>query len=339
MKGFQLDLTSTRLAFVLIALLVLMILISAILPQEEPTAGRIRNSPYFLATLGLLAVNLAAGNVKRIRAIRRIRKAALLAGHLGSVVFHLALLMIILAVMLNSLFRFTGVFGLTEGQTLRDVPQDYFRVFAGSLSGDERGRFSITLDQVDREFPVGDAVTDAAMIRVGSADDELAVQGAAHINHPLRRGNMEFHLGSTVGYSPEVVVKLQDGSELFRSFIRLKSRFDGDNRYGEDYIRIPGEDLEIRVRVEADSEPGQAPSCRLDVRQGESSLFEGDVSLEETVAAGDYTVTVPRLRNWCYIHAVTNPWLSWVFAGFWICLAGLAIRAFAQMIGDRRSMG
>lgn len=343
MKGLRLDISSARLALALIALLVLLIVISAILPQEEPGSRGIRNSQIFLATLGFLAINLAAGNIKRFRAIRRLERGVPLVRHLGSVVFHLALLMIIIGVVLNSLFRFEGVFGLTEGQTLRDVPGDYFRVFEGPFHRDVEGRFTITLDRVDREFPVGDAHTEAALIRLEPVSDQFASgevdrargQVPIHINHPLRWGGLEFHYGSTTGYSPEVVILDDSGRELFHSFVRLKTRFEGDRPYGEDYILIPGEDLEILVHVEAS--PDQGPTCRLLVKQGTMDLFDGVVEKEDAVVAGKYRITVPRLRNWCYVNLVSNPWLTWVFGGFWICLAGLAVRAFAQLIGDRRS--
>lgn len=334
-----LDLTSTRPASILIALLFVQLLVSAIIPQHGaeglPGAGagesgpgwhRIRTSPVFLATLGLLAVNLTAGNIKRFRRILRTEGTLLQARHLGSILFHLALLLVIAGVVLHGLYRFDGVFGLTEGQTVRDVPAAYFRIFAGPLHRTGPDRFGLALERVDPQYPVGGTVTEAAFIRIEPADGGEALHGAVHTNHPLRWRDLEFHFGSTVGFSPELVVADAEGRELFRRFVRLKRDGPDDERRGEDFIVVPGHDLRVDLRVDA----SEAPGCRLRVSQGRVDLFAGLLGPQDEVAAGEYRISVPRLRSWCYVHAIANPWLPVVFTGFWLALAGLAVRAVAE---------
>jgi ResB-like family len=334
-----LDLTSTRLASILIALLLLQILVSAIVPQQAAEglplggadeAGRgwhgIRTSPGFLITLGLLALNLTAGNIKRFRTVLRVEGTLLRARHVGSILFHLALLMVIVGVTLNSLYRFDGVFGLTEGQTVRDVPEAYFRIFAGPMYRPEPERFALTLESLERQYAVGDAEAEAALVLVEAQEGGSVVSGAVHTNHSLRWRDLEFHFGSMTGYSPELVVADGSGREIFHSFVRLKSREEGDRRLGEDFVLISGDNLRIDLSVEESA----SPACRLKVTQGTTDLFAGLVGPDDVAEAGQYVITVPRLRSWCYVHSIANPWLSVVFTGFWLALAGLAVRAVAQ---------
>ena len=139
MRRRTLDLTSNRLAFMLMASLVLLMVLSAVIPQQNisqsqildwhetlgPGYGvierlgldRIYFSPPFFVVLALLGVNLAAANIKRFRLVYRVEGTLLRLRHLGSIVFHLALILIMVAVILNYLFKFEGAFAMTEGQT------------------------------------------------------------------------------------------------------------------------------------------------------------------------------------------------------------------------------
>ena len=146
-------LTYAVLALGLIALVTVQILLSAVIPQEgiaiDQIAGvdelialegrlvktlrldRGYTSPLFLANLGLLWISLAAGNIPRLRRAARAKRAVQRTRHLGSALFHLALLAVLLGVQLNFLFRFEGIMGLTVGQALADLPDGYFRIKAG----------------------------------------------------------------------------------------------------------------------------------------------------------------------------------------------------------------
>jgi hypothetical protein len=361
MRRFRINIASTRLAFFLIALVVVQILISAIVPQkglvEEQIIGmrsmlgednavvrilqldRIFFSPVFLISLGLLTVNLLAGNIKRFRTVLRVEGTLLKARHLGSITFHLALLMVISGVMLHSLYRFDGAFGITEGQRVLDEESNYFYIDKGSLSREPAGKFALILEDIDREFPVKDATTEAATVVLEPLNGGAPVKGRLRINQPFRWGGFEFHYGALTGYSPEVLVLDSSGEVLFRRFVRMKVRKSGNEWIHADFIELPDSRIRVEVHINEGVGQGTPPGRRLSVTKGDSTLFEGDVAAGDTVVAGEIRVAVPRVRNWCYLHAVRNPWLWLVFTGFWVGLAGLTItvlpRAFPKK--ERRS--
>jgi cytochrome c biogenesis protein ResB len=347
-------LASTKLAFFLIALVVLQILVSAVVPQkglvEEQIIGmrsmlgddnavvrflqldRIFFSPFFLISLGFLMVNLLAGNLKRFRTVLRVEGTLLKARYLGSIIFHLALLMISCGVMLHSLYRFDGAFGITEGQRVLDEESQYFYITKGALSREPAGRFSLTLEDIDREYPVKDATTDAASVLLEPAAGGAPLKGMLRINQPFRWEGYEFHYGALTGFSPEVLVLDPSGEILFRRFVRMKVRKSGSEWIHADFVELPDSGTRIEVHIN-EVDGGQTALRRLlNITRADSTLFSGEVAAGDTVTVGDIRVAVPRVRNWCYLHAVRNPWLWLVFTGFWLGLTGLTISVLPRVI-------
>ena len=361
MRRFRINIASTRLAFFLIALVVLQILVSAIIPQkglvEEQIIGmrsmlgednavvrilqldRIFFSPVFLVSLGLLMVNLLAGNIKRFRTVLRVEGTLLKARHLGSIVFHLALLMVISGVMLHSLYRFDGAFGITEGQRVLDEGNAYFYISKGSLSREPAGKFALTLEAIDREFPVKDSTTEAATVLLEPGNGGMSVRGRLRINQPFRWGGFEFHYGALTGYSPEILVFDSSGEVVFRRFMRMKVSRSDHGLVHTDFIELPDSDTRIEVQINEGDRSGTPQGRLVTVTKKDATLFTGELAAGDTITAGAIRVAVPRVRNWCYLHAVRNPWLWLVFTGFWVGLAGLTIsvlpRAFPKK--ERRS--
>jgi hypothetical protein len=353
MRRIAVDLASIRLAFILIAVLLVMIILSAMIPQRNIAEGqivdwratlgeryalierlgldRIYFSPPFFVVLSLLAVNLAAGNIRRFRTVLRVERTLLKARHVGSIVFHLSLLLLIGGIVLNYLYKFHGVFGLTEGQTVRDDPSAYFRVFTGPFYRDGYGRFEISLERVHEIYKVGDASTEAAEIAVSTAPGNAGDRETILINRPFAWHGLEFHLGARIGYSPELLVTDAAGRRVFRSFVRLKTRsVDGRPVY-EDFLFLPGDSVRVHLSVSPDPEPGHPPERRVAVERGPNLLFHGAVAPGDTAVAADLRVGVPRLRRWCYVEVVRTPFLGLVFSAFWTALAGLTISALARI--------
>jgi hypothetical protein len=355
----KINLASTRLAFVLLALFAALIVISAVIPQqgiaqdqvtdwhallgdgyvviEKLRLDRIYSSPVFLALVALLLVNLIAGNVQRIRRLAQIRSGRGRLRLLGSIVFHFALPLIMVGAVLNHMQKSRVIFGMTEGQEVSDVPGAYFRDFSGPWSGDATGRFSLRLETVDTEWPVGATTTEAAQIVVAGPGSPAPEAGHIRVNHPLRSGNLEFHLGAQIGYSPELFVTDRDGEKLFRSFVRLARRRSEDGIVNLDYVFLDDEGTQIELRMLIGPKDGVPPQTHVSVQQNGNELYSGIPGVAGVVLPDGKHIAVPRLRRWCYVEAMDNPFMSLVFAGFWIALAGLTVTLIPRMLPSRRS--
>jgi len=355
----KINLASTRLAFVLLALFAALIVLSAVIPQrgiaqdqiadwhallgdgyvvvEKLRLDRIYSSPVFLAVVALLMVNLIAGNIQRIRRFAKIRSGRGRLRLMGSIVFHFALPLILAGIVLNDLRQSRVVFGMTEGQQVADAPDAYFRDFSGPLSGDPTGRFSLRLERIDTEWPVGDATTEAAKIVVDAPGAQTPDIHHIRVNHPLRRGSLEFHLGAQIGYSPELFVTAGDGEKLFRSFVRLSRRQSEDGIVDLDYVFLDDEGTQIELRMLTPPKQGAPPQTQVSVQQNGTELYSGIPGVAGVVLPDGKRIAVPRLRRWCYVEAIENPFMSLIFAGFWIALAGLTFTLIPRMLPSRRN--
>jgi cytochrome c biogenesis protein ResB len=353
----KINLASTRLAFVLLAIFAILILLSALIPQhgiaqdqitdwrallgrgyvviEKLGLDRIYSSPVFLGVVALLTVNLIAGNVQRIRRLRRIRSTRGRMRILGSIVFHFALPLILTGAVLNHLQKSRVVFGMTEGQQVADTPGSYFRDFSGPLSNEQSERFSLRLERVDPDWDVGGTTTDAAEIVVAGPGNESTDTGIIRVNHPLRRGNLEFHLGAQIGYAPELIVTDSEGRQVFRSFVRLARRPEPDGMADADFVFLP-DGTRIELRMIAPPLEGAPIQTRVSVERSGAEVYTGYPGTGGIDLPDGRRLTVPRLRRWCYIEAIENPYMNLVFTGFWIALAGLVFTLVPRMLPSRR---
>lgn len=352
----KLNLASTRLAFLLIAALLLLIMLSAIIPQDDISSGqiidwqeklgdgyyvidklglnRIYYTPTFFIVLGLLAINLTVGNIKRFRAVYRIEKTFLRLRHLGSVLFHLSLLLVMAGVILHFLFKFEGVFSLTEGQTVNDQSAEYHREYQGPLHAASYGNFSLKLEEIGHAKREVDSLGSVARVTLMPTRSTPQTADIA-INSPFVWGEYEFHFGSATGYSPELLLIDSTGATAFRSFMRISRRDHVGQDVHFDFLELDQFDLRMEIEVLPIGARPDSVEYQVEIFRSDSTLFEGRLSSADTVAFAGYKFNIPRLRRWCYIGAIKNPYLYLIFAGFWCALAGLSLSLLGRLAVKR----
>ena len=199
----------------------------------------------FHVLLLLLTVNLIVGNFRRFTRIYCVERTLFRLRHLGSIVFHLALVAVLLGALGNYLFRFHGVFALTEGQSATDDVRGYFRVFHGPFASDPPGDFRLTMEQIEPAWEQDGVTTVAARMRL-EAPGEPPLIDTVRFGHPIRWRSRELHLGARAGFSPEILLQENDGSVLFRSFVRVAAANHEGETVHSDFIELPGE-LSLRL--------------------------------------------------------------------------------------------
>jgi hypothetical protein len=358
-KSIRIDLGSTRLAFVLIALLVVHVLAAAVIPQQGiaqqqfldlvSTDGigqriieflrldRIYTTWPFHVLLGLLAANLVVGNVQRFTRIYRTERTLLRLRHLGSIVFHLALVAVLLGAIGNYMFRFHGVFALTEGQSATDTDdaQGYFRVFPGPLGPDPPGEFRLTMEKIEPQWEQDGVTTIAARMRLEAAG-EPPLTDTVRFGHPLRWRSRELHLGARTGFSPEVLLERANGSVIFRSFVRVAAANHEGVDVHSDFIELPGQ---LSLSLEIHEPDGPEPRRWLSASKAGAVLFEGYVADDDTVSIDGARLSSPRMRRWTFVEVRQNPGLFAVFWGFWVALGGLSLTLVARVRNESRREG
>ncbi len=345
---------SLRLAFFLITILLILIILSAIVPQQDSASGqivdwqqllgskiaiieklgldRIYYSPFFFSVLTLLAFSLLWANIKRIRRVYKSRELTHRARYLGSVIFHFSLVMIIGGIITNYLYKYEGVFALTEGQQVSDRAEDYFREFKGPLCPEEYGRFSLKLNNLDSLSPITGRPAEAARISVWSNQLSPVDTFTILTNRSFQFNGLEFHYGLVKGYSPEIIVVDSAGTRLMSSFVRLATQeVEGKPLYF-DYIFIPFTDLKLSIKLLSAREGTSRLNFAITAENNGKKLYEGMVVTGETIRFEDYELIIPRVRTWCYINVVKSPYLSVIFGGFWLGLVGISLNLISRIV-------
>lgn len=139
-------------------------------------------------------------------------------GHLresGNLLFHLALVGILVSVALGQLHHYRGQAIITEGRGFANAVTDYDTFEAGTAF-DPRSLvpFTLTLDRFTSEFtPDARPVDFTAEVSVREPD-RAAREDTIRVNHPLRAGGAKVFLQGN-GYAPEVVVRDAAGEVAF----------------------------------------------------------------------------------------------------------------------------
>ncbi|MGI4895609.1 MAG: cytochrome c biogenesis protein ResB [Janthinobacterium lividum] len=143
----------------------------------------------------------------------------------GNLVFHLALVGLLVSVASSSLFSYSGQRLVTVGGTTVGTTFDSFSGGVGAGVQDVPP-FTLTLDSMDVSFEaqqtsqIGEPRTFAAHVRLTDAPGETPREETIRVNHPAKVGHTQISLSGN-GYAPVIVVRdgagnvVQDGATPF----------------------------------------------------------------------------------------------------------------------------
>ncbi|MGO2745588.1 cytochrome c biogenesis protein ResB [Microbacterium sp.] len=141
----------------------------------------------------------------------------------GNLIFHIALVGVLLAVGLGGSFAYTGQRVVVEGQTFVNTLLDYESMNRGRFVGDDAlSPYSMTLDSFDVTYQ---EYGSAASGQAGNFSANMTVRqnGESHedsvrVNHPLNiAGDKVYLLGN--GYAPTVTVRNADDEVVFSNSV------------------------------------------------------------------------------------------------------------------------
>ncbi len=351
----KINLASTRLAFFLIGLLLSLIVISAIIPQKELAENQIIDwhellgdnyviieklkldqiyeTPYFFIVIGLLALNLIFGNIKRFKIIYKTDKTLIKARHIGSIIFHLSLVLIMVGVILNYLYKFDGALALIEGQSVVDNEHIYSHIYKGPLFEDSYKRFEIKHVKFLTDYELNNTPTNACERSVKENQIAREQKKIITTNFPFSYLGLEFHFDQKFGYAPELVFIDSSNTAIFKSFIRIAIQEHPGQAKHLDYYIIPNTNHRVTIEVFPKNNSIDSTLYKLLVEKDDILLYEDTVRTGDTAYFQNYKVVIPRLRNWCYINVVKSPFLTLIFTSFWLALIGMTIGLIPRVIG------
>lgn len=141
----------------------------------------------------------------------------------GNLLFHVALVGVLISVAVGGLFSFNGQRVLVEGETLLNQLIDYDSANSGTyFRPDSMQNFSLTLNSFDVDYVGPDDGNPAAIGQVEEFRANVTLtnpDGSTHddvirVNHPLRTNGAPVYLIAN-GYAPTLTVRDPDGTVVY----------------------------------------------------------------------------------------------------------------------------
>ena len=214
----------------------------------------------------------------------------------GNLVFHTALIGVLVAVGLGNGFTYTGQSVIIEGRTFVNTMLDYTSFNPGRfVNEDALAPYSMTLDEFEVTYqPVGAPGQGQAGDFVAQLTTQLAGEqpqsGEVRVNHPLdMAGDRVYLMGN--GYAPTLTVRDPDGEVVFSEPVPFLPQDNNMTSLG--VVKIP-DGLSDQLGLVGFFYPTQAPLTTGAFTSAYPALVNPVVSLD--VYAGDLGIDdgVPR---------------------------------------------
>lgn len=226
----------------------------------------------------------------------------------GNLVFHAAMLGIIVSVGLFSGFNWHGQRVLVEGQTYVNGLVSYSSFTPGRFfTPDQIPPFSLKLNKLDVTYEtenpnaVGIATDYSARVTVTHPDGTKADE-TVRVNHPLRSDGIDTYLLAN-GYAPTITVRDPEGNEVFRDHVIFIPQ--DRNLTSTGVIKVPdGLDQQLGFLgffypTAETLESGALTSSNQDLGNPVLSLnvYQGDLGLDAGVPTSVYQLDTEKLTQ------------------------------------------
>jgi cytochrome c biogenesis protein ResB len=349
-------LISPKLALLLGIFLMFFVLAGAVLPQdgmsdpdlartwhaEHPLVGEIadalglfhvfRSWP-FLALIMALAVSTVLCTSARFLGNKGVR---LTAAAWGSLLLHIALIVLMAGGFVSAAARFDGLVILTEGQRFTGDRDSFLYYTEGPLRKDGHGEVLIMLGNVRTEIEGGShlvGVTSTLLADNSKEGHEVSV------NSPWRHGRFTYTQVKT-GFSPKLIISRDpDKQVLFDSFVALKTSEEGAVREYRDVLPLPSDHEQIVVTLLPNAEKApdgsfvrvndvlQDPVLQMDWHDGEARpSASAYLRIGESSQIAGLSFEFAGLRRWSSFRVVDDPGYPVILVSLWLGLLALLVR-------------
>jgi hypothetical protein len=311
---------------------------------------RVVHSPWFLALIVLAAASLAVVLVEQWQRLFRQWREALseanfrgapfrreldfpagegapppavyrTSGKLGLVgtpLFHLGLMLVVLAALVKVLFSAEAALEVTEGEVVEPSSNDYLGRAMGPLGRPFALTMPVRLEQLSpTRYASGDLLGLSAKLGVQEAGGWRTTE--VGVNEPLDLGAERLYLG--LGHGPAALLMLTQGAEVDRSIVVLREAGSG---FQADSVHPNG----VLVRLRAPPSASATLPAALEVRLIKSGalLFAGPLAPGQEARLSDGTVlALAGVRYWAVFNGSRDP-SRWVaYFGFLFAAIGAVL--------------
>lgn len=257
-------------------------------------------------------------------------------GVFGTPLFHVCILIVLLAVFAGKAGRMEGAMDLVEGQMLTESHESYVILNKGLLFGEDHQGFGVRLDRLYLDYMEADGPPRGTASELSIIEDDQVVdEGMVYSNRQIVYKGITIYQNE-YGFAPLLILKDKDGRDITGSYVIAKdetgagiytsSFVAGDTGIGGNVVVYPG------VLVGDASEYGidipDEPLINLQLHIGDQIIFDDTLGLNETVDMGNVSVGFYDMKYWSRFYFVKDQGTYVVFAGLFFGVMGLSAAFF-----------
>jgi hypothetical protein len=362
-------LSSSKLALVLVLVVILFSLAGAVLPQEgmieskdiaawqqeHPALTRVLmpagffhvfHSWPFLITIVVLGINTLTctvlhfvkdGGLSALKGPRGIEKA-------GFFLLHLSLIVLFTGGFWSAATKLDGYIVLTEGQRFTEHHDNYVRLVEGPLRRERHKEFVVALKQVDTKYEKQLYQTDVTSNLEFLSEGKRATNGTVKFNKPFTYRGLSFTQSET-GFSPRLTIREKEsGKVLLGSFVALKTFRKAEEREYRDFLPLrflknrtiitlyPSYRMENGSAIKTSEEPGEPLVLVEEENESEEIVSKKYLHLKGEIALGQYSLGFTDLRHWSSFRVVEDPGYFVVCVSLWLGTGALLLRYIPDIL-------
>ncbi|OGR03732.1 MAG: hypothetical protein A2511_04725 [Deltaproteobacteria bacterium RIFOXYD12_FULL_50_9] len=254
-------------------------------------------------------------------------------GRWGSAIFHLGLLIIVLAGLLALLFQQRGYVQVIEGDLFSGQSADFFSRDLGLLQKGFDTGFPVFLNKLSPEYWENGKLKNLAASLIfpenGSAEPEHAALG---INRPVSRHGVRILQGLDFGYTVSLMHTAPDGKEYPLHFMLTNPQDPAKPFTGNGNLPLPGYRVALQFYPDLSMHSpvlGKPILWLTMERQGKGTVFNGLVPPGGSIPCGEGALSFYRVSWWSGLIFMRTPDMTLAYSGFILaCLGAVLLYLF-----------
>jgi len=349
-------LASAKLAMALLIIILICCLTGATVWRGVEAGRLIFGTIWFNSILVLLVVNIACCFFGRIWG-RRITIVSF-----GMILFHLSFVVMLLAIIYNSLFYFRGTIRVTEGESIPSYdPLSYDLLAKGRFFNFSHLKGDTTLIKMHTGYKIGDEDKRAAY-EVSVGEEGTTKQGFIYTTHKLSHKGVDY-FNEKEGYSLLLMLADKQGKDIYGVHVPLQSIQVSKDSFSyatgyidkakreikKDTIPFPAAPESPLFALKAEYIPAKQKERAGDVMFSTYSLddkgmpdynrqiAEGKTPVGTPFSAGEYLLTAKEVRYWVGMTVRYEPGKPILLTSLWVGLIGMIITTIGRMMRGQKS--
>ncbi|MCK5220549.1 MAG: cytochrome c biogenesis protein ResB, partial [Candidatus Aminicenantes bacterium] len=355
--------SSSRLALVLVFVILIFFVIGAVLPQQglhnegeivrwqgdnplitsiaKPLGFfRVFTSIPFIVIIFLLWLNTLTCTIKEFykRGSFKCFTGADKIKNSGFFLLHISILLMIGSGGWSAATKMDARIILTEGQTFTESHNNYRRITKGPLRNDKHKGFVIKLNKVSVDYESKiyhvDTASEISIFENGKKVDDYEIK----INNPLEYSNINITQDKT-GYSPHIAIKsIKTGRVIINSFIALKTFEEYKKREYKDYIpsTLFNNIIVLTFFPDHEEKDGKIiktgenivnPVLLVEEKDHEGNIISRQtLSLKSSITIGEHNFSFVGVRRWASFRLLEDPGYKYFYFAVWLSIFSLLLR-------------